>query len=113
MGILRFRYPTRISADVTGELERAGMAGGYDNMPTASKVTGQGDKLTLRRDVDEGGSLTVPWDVPGAGRVRASSATCIERSEPYRLVLELARGKINQVRNQVEEWRGMGMQIGD
>src|SRR5262249_17837991 len=36
-----------------------------------------------------------------------------ERPEPYRLVLELARGEINQVRNQIEEWRGMGMQIAD
>ena len=52
------------------------------------------------RDVDESGSLVVPWEIDGAGRLMGSSATLIERPEPYRLSVELARGKINQLRSQ-------------
>ena len=36
-----------------------------------------------------------------------SSATLMERPKPYPLVIELARGKVNQLRGQAADW-GMG-----
>src|SRR5262249_3563888 len=35
--------------------------------------------------------------------------TLAERREPYNLAVELARGKLNDVRNQLAEWRQMGL----
>jgi len=37
------------------------------------------------------------------------TATLTERSAPYHLELELARGKLNDVRNQVAEWNQLGL----
>ena len=36
----------------------------------------------------------------------------MERAAPYRLLLELARGKVNQVRCQAADWRMGGLHIG-
>jgi hypothetical protein len=40
-----------------------------------------------------------------------TSATLIERDRPYNLLVELARGKINQVRCQAFDWRAGGLQL--
>jgi hypothetical protein len=40
-----------------------------------------------------------------------SSATLIERPEPYQFSVELARGKINQLRCQAADWRMVGLQM--
>src|SRR5262249_43205862 len=74
----------------------------------------QGDRLLVNRtDVDESGSLTVPWDVDGAGRLMSSTATLMERSAPYSLPVELARGKVNQLRCQAADWRAGGLAVPD
>src|SRR5439155_20144086 len=59
------------------------------------------------------GYLIVPWTVDGAGRLMGSSATLIERPQPYRIGVELARGKLNQLRGQAADWRAVGLQIPD
>src|SRR5207244_2278686 len=71
------------------------------------------EALRLVRDVDESGYLTVPWEINGAGRLMASSATLIERPQPYRIGVELARGKLNQLRGQSADWRSVGLQLPD
>ena len=40
-----------------------------------------------------------------------STATLRSREEPYRLLVELARGKLNQVRNQLTEWVDVQKQV--
>ena len=40
-----------------------------------------------------------------------TSASLIERPEPYLLPLELARGTIVQVRNQLSEWQVIGLEV--
>jgi hypothetical protein len=65
----------------------------------------------LRRSVDESGFLVVPWDVTGVGRVASTSGTLIERAAPYHVGLELARGKVNQLRGQAVEWQAGGLVI--
>jgi hypothetical protein len=89
------------------------MAGGYDGMPVPTRVTVSGDELRLVRDVDESGYLNAPWQVPGVGRLVGSSATLVERPTPYPLAVELARGKLNQLRGQAADWRTVGLQIAD
>src|SRR5436305_14686683 len=67
--------------------------------------------MRTRRSIDESGWLVAPWPVGGVGHVMGTTATLMERSRPYNLLVELARGKINQMRCQAADWRMGGLQI--
>ncbi|GIW78666.1 MAG: hypothetical protein KatS3mg105_0473 [Gemmatales bacterium] len=111
MGTMSFLLPADIASDRVQELERACVSGGPDNMPWATGVRIEDDRLILTRDVEESGCLVAPWEVDGAGRLMGSSGTLIERSSPYLLQLELARGKVNQLRCQAAEWEHGGLVV--
>lgn len=113
MGTLRFQLPADAAATAVEDSERSYVAGGYDNMPTPTRVSLAGNLLTLDREVDESGFAVVPMVVPGIGQLLCSTSTLIERADPYPLLVELARGKVNQLRCQTAEWRGLGMVISD
>jgi Glycosyl hydrolase family 10 len=113
MGTMTFHLPSGQPEPPGADLERACMAGGYDSMPTPTQVIRSPGELKLIRDVDESGYLVVPWDVDGVGRLMGSSATLIERPTAYQLAVELARGKVNQVRGQAADWRTAGLQVPD
>src|SRR5262249_55013367 len=49
--------------------------------------------------------------IEAAGRLMSTSATLMERSQPYQLLLELARGKLNQLRGQAAGWQENGMRL--
>lgn len=109
MGVLKFSLPPQLPAALRRELRRAYVAYGPDRVPLPTQVELQSDRLFLFREEDDSGAVQVPWQVPGAGLLLASTATLIEREQPYCLVLELARGKITQVRNQAAEWQAGGL----
>lgn len=71
--------------------------------------------LTLQRCVNETGSMQVqvPWQIDGFGQLMVSSATLMERPAPYHLGVELARGKLNQVRTHASEWTMGGLLMPD
>jgi hypothetical protein len=112
MGTMSFRLPPEPPASATDDLRHACLAGGFDNAPGPTQTTIQSDRLTLKRAVDESGFLITPWPVNGVGRVMTSTATLMERAEPYSLAVELARGKVNQVRNHVADWGPLGVELG-
>jgi hypothetical protein len=111
MGTMSFRLPPGLSAEVVRELGLSCLAGSYDNVPVPTHVSIQNEQMVLRRDLDESGYVTVPWAIDGAGRLVTATATLIERPEPYDLLVELARGKVNQVRNQAADWRLIGLVV--
>ena len=101
--------PNPVPAAVTPLLRLACLAGGYDQTPTPTKVDLADGRLILTRETSESGLLLVPWPVGPGGAVMTTSATVRERPEPYRLLAELARGKLNQVRTQTGEWQDIGL----
>ena len=112
MGTMSFLLPSRMTSADVRELEWACVAGGPDVMPWPTRVQVGAGRLTLHREeVDESGCLLIPWDINGVGRLLGSSATLIERENPYQLQIELARGKANQLRGQAAEWRAGGMEV--
>ncbi len=111
MGTLNFLLPRNLDSDELRELERACVAGGPDNMPTPTRVQIRGEQLRTQRSNDESGYLVAPWLIPGMGRLMGTTATLMERSAPYHLLVELARGKINQMRCQAADWKAGGLQI--
>ncbi|MBY0460395.1 MAG: hypothetical protein K2V38_24025, partial [Gemmataceae bacterium] len=111
MGSMSFQLPdplTEAAAAALGEARVAG-AGYQDHIPCPALVAVADGLLTITRPDDESGFLAVPWAVPGFGAPVVSSATLRERAEPYRLLVELARGKLNQVRTQLADWQAIGL----
>ena len=109
MGLMSFLLPADLPPDLVGELGRACVTGPPDNMPSPTNVRVAAGRLDVRRELDESGCLLVPWDVAGVGRVMGSTGTLVEPGPPYHLGVELARGKVNQVRSQAADWHAGGM----
>ena len=112
MGKMTFQLPAGLPADAARELERSCLAGGPDNMPQPTQTRVNGELLTLSHNEDESSYLVAPWPIDSLGQLTGTTATLMERAAPYRLLLELARGKINQVRCQAADWRQLGLHIG-
>lgn len=108
MGQLKFRLPPTVPDE--SDLRRAYVTG-QDRTPMRGQVELRAGLLVVHRDAPESGRLNVPWPVEGRGKPFVSTATLAERPEPYDLALELARGKLNDVRNQLADWRQMGLLV--
>ncbi len=113
MGTMTFQLPAGLPREAARELERACLAGGPDNMPWPSEPLFRAGQMQVRRAVDESGYLVAPWSIEGVGQVMGASATLMERPTPYQLVVELARGKINQVRCQAADWEAGGLALSE
>jgi hypothetical protein len=109
MGTMIFQLPPDLPAAAREELERASVLGGQDNMPYQTQVLLEDSQVMLHRSIQESGAILVPWNVTGAGQVMVASGSLMERLAPYHLLLELARGKVNQLRNQTSDWLQGGL----
>ena len=63
MGVMSFQLPNAAPETALRDLDRACVAGGYDNMPAPTRVQRDNGRLKLLRDMDESGYLVVPWEV--------------------------------------------------
>jgi hypothetical protein len=111
MGVMHFQVPSNLTAEAAEGLRRAYLGGDFDRKPLPTRVELSDDRLHLRRDHDQSGFVCVPWDIAGAGRLIGNTATLMEQPAPYRLLVELARGKVNQVRSQSSEWSFGGLDV--
>lgn len=109
MGLMRFivQPPDRITEDV---VEQAYLCG-PDRVPWEVEVSPQENELWVERSGSDSGCLHVPWVVEGYGQLMLSTPTLRERPEPYYLPLELARGKLSQVRDQLADWQAAGLEV--
>lgn len=108
MGALKFRIQGPETVGRTAELRKANVTG-LDRTPARVGVELRPGLLICHRDTSESGRLSVPWPVEGFGQPIVSTATLAERAEPYDLAVELARGRLNEVRNQMADWSQMGL----
>jgi hypothetical protein len=108
---MSFQLPASLPPEAQRDLDRACLASVGDTMPWPSEQIRRDGLLTLRRSIDESGHLLLPWPLAEAGHFAGLSATLMERDTPYDLLTELARGKLNQVRNQAADWQAQGLQI--
>jgi len=107
MGTMRFRvFPAE---RITAEMIQQAYLSGMDRISWPVRVSVEGGELILQRSVSDSANLHVPWRVEGHGPLTLASACLIERAEPYPLPLELARGTVVQVRNQLSEWQMIGL----
>lgn len=108
MGVLKFRLP---SNELAGRLaaQRRVYTTGLDRTPGRLGLDFRNGLMTCSSDSSESGRLFASWPVPGFGSPVIGTATLGERPTPYLLALELARGKLNDVRNQAADWTQMGL----
>lgn len=110
MGLIRFAvYPASLTEDWP-EVYR-GYLTGSDGRVFPTRIEVDGDIVGCRRTTSESCKFHVTFPVEGFGRPVVNTASLPEREQPYVLVVELARGKIVQVRNQASAWELAGMQI--
>ena len=110
MGVMRFSIDP-LSPEQLSALAYEGYVVGYDGriMPTRTEVVGQ--TLTCTRPMSDSGKVKIVWPVEGRGQVSLSTTSLREREEPYSMPVELARGLICELRNQVSAWQIGGMAI--
>ncbi|HZL88999.1 MAG TPA: hypothetical protein VFB96_11540 [Pirellulaceae bacterium] len=111
MGFLRFLIPEPQQL-LPGALTRAYVAG-LDGIPWECRRTFADGVLSIERDVRESGNLYFPWLVKEQGELTLCTASLMEREKPYHLTVELARGTLNRLRNQVDQWESGGATIPD
>lgn len=108
MGVLKFQLTAPDSANRLSDLRKAYVTG-LDRTPSRLAVEFRQGVMVCLRESSESGRLFVPWPVERFGTPIVGTATLGERREPYNLAVELARGKLNDVRNQLADWRQMGL----
>jgi hypothetical protein len=109
MGAMRFLIPLRDS--LAKQIAPRVYCAGMDAVPWRSKTRWVGDVLELVRDVSESGNVYVPWPVAGFGEICLSTASLMEREEPYLLQVELARGTLNRLRHYLADLEAAGFAI--
>ncbi len=110
MGSMRFVSPS--GSLLEESVEQAYMAG-YDRIPWRVRLQQVDAEIVVERENSDSGNLYIPWDVDGYGRLTLATASLMERGEAYSLPIELARGKLSQLRNQMSEWELSGVEIPD
>jgi hypothetical protein len=108
MGVLKFQVTSPDLASRLPDLRKAYVTG-LDRTPSRLAVEFRQGLMVCHRESSESGRLFVPWPVPGHGVPVVGTATLAERRDPYNLSVELARGKLNEVRNQLADWKQMGL----
>jgi hypothetical protein len=107
MGLMRFHVCP--AERITDEMVQHAYLSGVDRIAWPVRTAVDGDVLSLQRAVADSANLHVPWLVEGHGLLALTTSSLIERSEPYQLPLELARGTLVQIRNQFFDWQTMGL----
>jgi len=111
MGVIKFRLPPNDIGRRLASQRKAYMTG-LDRTPGRLGLEFRDDLMLCTRESGESARLFVPWPIAGFGAPFVGTATLGERPEPYALALELARGKLNDVRNQAADWTQMGLRVG-
>ena len=111
MGEFRFRLPENWKP--TTNQAKSILVIGLDGVPSPCRVTSEDGFLTIARNRDESGKVFVAFPFEQFGEFTIGTGTLPESSDPYRLLIELARGTLNRLRNQISIWEEGGLVIVD
>ena len=109
MGEFKFRLPPQWT------LERRQSAAihtvGLDGIPWPCKISINDSLMSVTRNRNESGKTFIPYSFPNYGELLISTGTLPEREEPYSMLMELARGTLNRLRNQLSIWQEGGLKM--
>ncbi len=109
MGQYRFAIPD--SERFVADSLIAGQIVGLEGIPWPGKTLLHESLLLINRNTNISGRLLLPWKTPGFGELSLTTGTLPEVAEPYLLDVELARGSLSRLRNQVSIWSEGGLNI--
>lgn len=107
MGLMRFVADDQ-SLLTEERLARAYVAG-PDEAPTFGRTLHSGDQIVVERVEDSSGCFSIPWPIPGHGDWLLATSSLMEREKPYILEVELARGLVFRLRDQLASWEMLGL----
>ncbi len=109
MGVMHFLVPRRdrVGADAA---QRAYFAG-IDEVPWLARIHWNDEGLVVERAECDSGNFFVPYVVEGRGELMLATASLMERPRPYHLHVELARGTLNRLRNQLASFTASGVPL--
>ena len=108
MGVLKFQLPSPDLARLRPHLRKAYVTG-LDRTPEPARRRAPSGPAGLPSRHQRERPAVRPLAVEGLGVPIVGTATLGERLEPYDLAVELARGRLNEVRNQLADWVQMGL----
>jgi hypothetical protein len=110
MGVMRFLlHPQEILADWP-DWSTAYITG-LDGRVFPTRTDMRESVLTCTRQTSDSGKLHVAWPVAGHGRPVLTTTSLREAEVAYLLPLELARGKVGELREQLFQWEFAGMTV--
>ena len=107
MGLIRLLTPGRKS--LPESVTRRAYISGMDEIPWPCRIVATEDGLIIDRANSESCVLRLPWGIGGIGEWVLATGSLLEREKPYLLEVELARGTLNRIRNQLATWESSGM----
>jgi hypothetical protein len=109
MGLMRFQVqpPERL----TDELVQQAYLSGIDRAAWPVRSSYENGLLLMHRAVSDSANLHLSWPLEGAGQLVFTSGTLMEKETPYLLPLELARGAVSQLLDQLYEWKSYGLVV--
>ena len=111
MGSFRFSLPE--SNQVVVDRPELIYMAGLDGIPLKITRHVEGRLLTIEREDDDSGKLFAPIQRSCGRVVLVPTGTVVVREKPYRLLLELARGAVDRLRNQHDLWIRCGFEFSD
>ena len=111
MGSIEFLIPRREPLSLEA-VDCAYMVGS-DGIPWETQIVQREDRLVVSRETQESGRFVIPWSTQGGRCVALSTATLISSDVPYHLALELCRGTLNQLQQQIALWESRGWSVSD
>jgi len=112
MGVMRFIVHPPAS-DPAWDGGSEAFVRGIDGRVFPTTVDFEDGQMCCRRSLSDSGTVSLPWPVSGFGTPVLTTTSLRERTEPYLLSLELARGILSQVRDQWAAWEMARMVVPD
>ncbi|MFO1063141.1 MAG: hypothetical protein U0892_04620 [Pirellulales bacterium] len=109
MGALCFQVPNAEKLDP--RVWETAYVTGIEGIPWPCTITLAGSKFSIAREIDESGKLHIVWPTESFGNVSLMTTSLRVDGQDYHLPLELARGTVIRLRNQVFEWQRVGLKV--
>ncbi|MFH1268965.1 MAG: hypothetical protein ABIK89_24835, partial [Planctomycetota bacterium] len=77
---------------------------GSDDVPLRADITFEDGVIRCKKRAAGAAGLAILWKVPEVGTILTETVRVPERTKPYILQVELARGRLVRINQKVEEW---------
>jgi hypothetical protein len=110
MGLMRFQLPAE---RITDEIVQQAYLMGIDRASWPARISVENGMLLIYRSVSDSANLHIPWPLEGIGQLSFTTGSLMEQEAPYQLPLEIARGTVSQLSEQLFDWKSIGLLVPD